>query len=288
MSHKTVVIYSNQSDPIAEILSDRLNVKTYHIDDLSDFIDFDEWPNVVTTRFGEKIKSEFKGAQVVNRLFTLHDTAMSKRLTELVYREEWAHVALSPLLSSASSLVHDTGVKGISRCLLPLNSQWLFIGDRGIDVPTYVYSFGGSAPDLSNIKDPMQKSIWSLHDWREEKNFGPDNVNWHPFYVERPTGTPVLCNFIRDDVNIVVLRGATDKGVDDFRPMAKIVSQVFRSQMGEFLTYVESDGTIRFYAFTPTLHASVQQDSTLATRLSSFVNVEFDAGTKAAELVSAA
>jgi hypothetical protein len=169
-----------------------------------------------------------------------------------------------------------------------LNSQWLFLGAQGIDVPTYVYSFGGSAPDLSKIKDPMQKSIWSLHDWREETNFGPDNVNWHPFYVERPTGVPVLCNYIRDDVNIVMLRDPTEKGVDDFRPMAKIVSQVFRSQMGEFLTYVESDGTIRFYAFTPTLHASVQQDDTLAARLGSFVNFEFDAGTEAAELVSAA
>ena len=270
MHHKIVVLYSNHSDPIAEMLSDRSKVKTYHIDDLNDFIHFDAWPNVVTTRFDEKIKSEFRDAQVVNRLFTLHDTVISKRLIELVYREEWAHVALSPLLSNASSLMHDIGVKGISRCLLPLNSQWLFIGAQGIDVPTYVYSFGGSTPDLSNIKDPMQKSIWSLHDWREETNFGPDNVNWHPFYVERPTGVPVLCNFIRGDVNIVVLRGTTERVVDDFRPMAKIVSQVFRSQMGEFLTYVESDGTIRFYAFTPTLHASVQQDSTLAARLSSF------------------
>ena len=272
MLAKQLVLFSASNDPIAAAAKNHSGFDVIHVDELESAISCADWPNILDIRFSAEILKRFEGVTLHNRLFSTDGTRVERKLFSWGYEIQWMHVALRTIYHRAKAIVHDPGVRGMSRSLLPLNTQWWLLQSNGVcEVPNYVYSFGTTEPDVRHLKNPMKKSIWSLHDWKEERHFGHSEGHWHPFYVERPTGTPVICNFVGGDVGFVFPKERRDVNLEHFHSLARSVSYSFQSLIGEFLTYVQDDGTVRFYAFSPLLTASAT-DSDFINRMADLPN----------------
>jgi hypothetical protein len=205
--------------------------------------------------FPIEIKKLFRGAAVVNRVFSLRGTRFGDLIASLGLHELWAYHVITPLLRSASFLAHDYGTRGVSRSLLPLNCQW-FLLDRAqepIELPAFAYGFGRAIPNLHKFNEPMQKSIWSLYDWKEETRLSSNEKIWHRFYVEKPTGTPVICYFSGDSFDFSFPHGdILDVDVDAYQTLVKAARSQFKSYFGELLTYIDQRKAT-FRAFSPYL-----------------------------------
>lgn len=275
MSDKYVAVYSDSTDPLIRVLED-IGVLALHVDELLAHITKAEWPILISTSYTPAIIQLFDRKTVFNRVFSFNNTEFGHRLEEWGYPYAWGHVALRSLYLHAKSLIHDTGERGVSKCMLPLNTQWWAMSDRGgFAVPKFLYAFGTTEPDLTGFADPIRKSIWSIHEWGGEASLsGPEGV-WHPFYVERPAGTPVMCSFLGSDVRLAFPRGSIGVPIEKFVELARIARNIFCSEIGEILTFVEGNGTIRFYAFSPTMSSFVDQPD-FEERLSSFMRTEIE------------
>lgn len=275
MSDTHLAIYSDAADPLIRVL-ENVGVLTLHVDELLAHVTRAEWPILLSTSYTPAIVRLLDHKTVFNRVFSFNNTEYGHRLDEWGYPHAWGHLALRPLYLHARSLIHDTGERGVSRCMLPLNTQWSAVSNHSeFAVPKFLYAFGTTEPDLTGFAHPIRKSIWSIHEWGEEVTLnGPEGV-WHPFYVERPVGTPVMCSFLGPDVRLAFPRNSTDAPIEKFIELARVARILFCSEIGEILTFVEEDGTIRFYAFSPTMSSFVDLPD-FEGRLSSFMRTEIE------------
>jgi hypothetical protein len=129
---------------------------------------------------------------------------------------------------------------------------------NNVNVPKYVLAIGGEAADLSQFRDPMQKSRWSLYDWKTENHLSENEIANYFFYVERPVGIPIICHYLGDVATWLSFPRGGNPEIDMsiFDPLVKMVKSCFVSSVGEFLTFLEPNGTLRFYAFSPFLEAA--------------------------------
>ncbi|HWL88440.1 MAG TPA: hypothetical protein VNO21_21705 [Polyangiaceae bacterium] len=258
---KVTILYSDVEDPLALAIPSDTRVHKIHVDELASFFRKDERWAVPTFSAPDRIRSRFHGRVVLNRIFNLQSTKLGALLQSWGFHELWVHFLLSELLAESARLVHDTGPRGVSRTLLPLNSQWLMVNDLeyAISTPAYVYNFGGELVELDAIDNPIQKSVWSLFDWRQERHLPAGEAAWHRFFVQKPTGSPVLCYFFdidrlgEDGLAVVPLRDPVSIPMDKMLTLAKLLATKFASAIGEFLIYVGEDENIRFHAFSPYL-----------------------------------
>ncbi|MDF3982624.1 hypothetical protein P3W24_17540 [Luteibacter sp. PPL201] len=257
---RPLILHAEPNDPLLDAMPDAEHMP---VDALLPYVHRAEWPSVVRAEFPDDVVRRFAGRRVINRGFSYNGTRLRETLGEWGCHEQWCHRLLQPLFDVAGEVAHDPGLKGVSRSRLPLNSQWFLLRRErpDIQVPTFVYAFGGTRVDLHDFKNPMQKSIWSLFDWKEETHLPVSEQHWHRFFVERPVGTPVLMHFVGDRVGFVFPRGPMSIDEAAFRELAGSVSTTFRSRIGEVLSYVEDDGTIRFHAFSPYLLSVARQPS---------------------------
>lgn len=269
MSKPTVFLYSDSEDTfsayVKEHFHSHLSVKLIGFDQLARHLRPAAWPAVMAGDYPAELADTFSGSYVVNRVFNIDPDIVQSGLLKHGPHELWLHVITHPLLNSAAALAHDIGTRGVSRSLLPLNTQWMYISDsgqNGIKVPRFALGFGGVEPDISGLKDPMQKSIWSYFDWKTERHLPKAEQGWHKFYVERPAGEPVICHYLDDEIWCSFPRG-TRHELDE-QQVNHIVARArecFGSTIGEILLYLEADGGLRFHAFSPHMTAAVQSES---------------------------
>jgi len=211
----------------------------------------------------------FEDNRVVNRIFWDKSSLIFEKVISLGYHEQWVHSTLDPLLNAAQKLSQDRGMRGVSKALMPLNTQWYLLKKAAIidiKIPKFVYAFGGEIPCLKSFANPMQKSVWSLYDWREERHLPEDEINWHRFFVDRPVGTPVICYFAgindfgMDGMNIIFPRERVAIDMQKVVPFAKSVASAFLSDVGEFLFYVVGDGIFEFRAFSPMMENAIDDE----------------------------
>jgi hypothetical protein len=268
MKMPVVFLYSDDADPFIEKV-----LALHGGNDSLRFVKFEQlvrnlspshWPVVVDGQYPSDLQATFAGADVINRVFNIDPDIVQSGLLRHGPHELWLHVITQKLLNSSSSLSHDIGTRGVSKCLLPLNTQWMLMSDRSgldIQVPKFVLGFGGAEPDTSKLREPMQKSIWSYFDWKVENHLPKAEAGWHKFYVERPVGVPVICHYLGDRMWCSFPRGGRID-VDNF-VLSKIVEKagrLFKSTIGEVLVFVEEDQLIRFHAFSPHLTAAVKSE----------------------------
>lgn len=252
----SIVVYTNTADPVARILSRDRTAVCIHVNELVPHLQLDTWPKPIRTNYPRELIDLFRGAQIFNRTFTFDHTEVAARLAEWKLHTLWATLAIEELVKLGTYRWHDLSIRGVSRSLLPLNAQWFLLTNSisGIMYPRFAYGFGRNDPELNGFLRPQQKSVWSLFDWDKERNLDEFDRHWHKFYVDRPEGTPVICYYVGKSIGFVYPRGAPVLGerlIEAYRALAEVVSKVFVSGMGEFLTFLQDDGTVIFCAFSP-------------------------------------
>jgi len=253
------VLYSLKNDPLVSSLRNTLNAKLIHIDELADWLKAMQWPIIAEVDFPSYISNLFENNIVVNRIFTLEDTKINDHIKELEIDERWIHIRLMKLLASARRLTHDTGVRGVSRSLLPLNTQWFQIRQANTDIrlPKFVYGMGLEIPsDFNELSAPIQKSIWSIFDWREERHISDLERNRNLFFVERPIGIPIIIHYYGEKHFCYFPKEFTTLDTNVVDRIVTICSRVFKSEFGEILLYKEEDNLLRFYSFSPYLYSA--------------------------------
>lgn len=267
MPATVTLLYSSEEDPVYVAfrkISDTSSINFVHLDEVVSHLMPRIWPKVFEAKFPASMIEKFSGATVINRVFSFDSTLADTLISQTGYHESWIHAAINSLLSGARKLCHDTGYRGVSRSLLALNNQWLRIGQvmPGIDVPRFAYCFGGEHGDLSGMIDPFQKSVWSVFDWKEEHRLTPSEKNWNRFFVDRPAGTPVVGYYLESSaVGLVFPREVCDVDMRHLEDIANACRLAFRSDIGEFLTYVRPDGRVQFAAFSPMLKTACTSQS---------------------------
>ncbi|WP_435014237.1 hypothetical protein [Xanthomonas arboricola] len=256
MKAKTVVLYSDRQDPIAlqALRSTQSNVACVHVDQLIPLLARQDWPEILRMATTADIEKIFAGSKIINRAFALAGTELSSCLAAWGVDERWFHIRLQGLLGLGSAVSYDTGVRGVSRSLLPLNAQWFEMKRSLPDLPTphFEYGFGYEHPDISAMTGPLQKSVWSLFDWKIERHLSPDEARRHQFFVEAPVGVPLIAYFVGSAVEVLWPRERVEVDLSRVNEVAEVARRVFRAEAGEVLLYAEDQG-LRFYAFSPHL-----------------------------------
>ncbi|WP_045728409.1 hypothetical protein [Xanthomonas sp. GPE 39] len=254
MNVKAVVLYSDRNDPIAlkamgEASSE---IACIHVDQLIPLFARQDWPKVLDMTTTADIEAVFSGAKIINRAFTLSGTELSSCLSAWGVDERWFHIRLQGLLKLGMSVSYDTGVRGVSRSLLPLNAQWFEMKRSLPDLltPAFEYGFAYEHPDISALASPLQKSVWSLFDWKVERHLSPDEAKRHQFFVEAPNGVPFIAYFVGDTLEVFWPRERVDVDLGQVKELVNAARRVFCAETGEVLLYAE-DQSLRFYAFSP-------------------------------------
>jgi hypothetical protein len=264
----TVVLYSQRSDPLVFALKSAGKTWSFlHVDDLLDGLIVKPWPVLLDLTIPESWREQITDMPVVNRLFSFDGTACMAKLSEARIDERWLHARLAALLSTASSLSHDTGMRGVSRSLLPLNAQWFHMrmAQEAVSTPRFSYATGFEEPDNEDLHNPMQKSVWSLFDWKDEYHLPPYEARRHRFFVDRPTGTPIVCFFAGPNKPSWFF--PKQEAEFDYQAMTTAVcaaQSTFLSDIGEMLFYINPDGSLVFYAFSPYLSSAAKKQTSSA------------------------
>lgn len=256
MIRKTIVIYSDEKDAVA-VRARATGVPSIHIDALLPALEARPWPENLRLSPGAQTVELFRNARVINRVFILEGTCVADFLRRHCIDVRWFHIRLQSLLAIGDSLCHDTGCLGVSRSLAPLNVQWFEIKREMQDAqtPEFAYGVGYEAPDLSHVQDPMQKSVWSLFDWKSETRLDEDERVQHQFHVARPKGTPAIAWYFGADHNgLHFPRETVGIDADLLDRMTRAAARAFRSDIGEMLLYVTGDA-VTFHAFSPFLRS---------------------------------
>lgn len=262
-SSMIILLYTSDRDPVASAMRTVEGVRAIHVDDLLEHLAPAEWPVVLDARFPLPLRAEFESAYVVNRVFTLEGTRTEEALRRWAVDERWLHIRMMDLLAGAAGLSHDIGIRGVSRCLLPLNTQWFRVrkASAGIATPSFAYGVGYEAPpDYGDLKDPMQKSVWSIFDWRQEQHMSESERQRNRFYVERPTGIPVVVHFYGDTYFWHFPKERSDVDPTCIQTIAQTCRKVFHSDCGEVLLYQDEGGELRFYSFSPFMMSAALDD----------------------------
>lgn len=290
MNNRIVILYSNHDDPLvaaARHSGDRV-ADFMHVDELLPFLSREEWPVWLTAAFPESLVCRLRGAFVINRIFSITGTRTEDALWQWGRDERWLHIRLDGLIRATAWRAHDIGVRGVSHCLLPLNTQWFRAAqyDPGIAIPSFSYAVGYEEPDLTGLVDPMQKSVWSLFDWKEEHHILPAEKMRHRFVVEKPAGLPLFGHFYGNSVHATFPRGSAAFASEQVERIARACRIQFKSDVGEFLAYLEEDGTLRFHAFSPYM-LSAATDPSFARHVRSWLNELAAPGTLARDAAAA-
>lgn len=256
MMRKTIVIYSDKKDVVA-MRANATGVPSIHIDELITALEARPWPENLRLSPGIQTVERFRNARVINRVFILEGTGVADFLREHCIDTRWFHIRLQSLLAIGESLCHDTGGLGVSRSLAPLNVQWFEIKREMQDArtPEFAYGVGYEAADLSHVQDPMQKSVWSLFDWKKETRLGEDERAQHQFHVARPKGIPAIAWFFGGDHRgLHFPRDTVEIDAVLLERMTRAAARAFRSDIGEMLLYV-TGSVVTFHAFSPFLRS---------------------------------
>ncbi len=253
MSRPIIVLYNNPADGIANALRGRPGVTCLHLDEISTHWKLEDNLPPTVVEYPAALYDCFSGAYVINRIFDFNHSEAGPRLHAAGLHGLWGYVALSPLLQQAAVLAHENGARGVSRSMLPLNAQWFSLGSVCTDItfPAFEFGFGKVDPDLSRLHDAMQKSVWSYFAWKTESNLDDEERDWHRFYVDRPSGTPVVCIYHRDSFELMFPKGPAKVDTALYAKAAAGARQVFASEMGELLFYERDDAPPMFCAFSP-------------------------------------
>ncbi|MEG0194751.1 MAG: hypothetical protein RR698_16455 [Stenotrophomonas sp.] len=252
MTNAVLVLHSEAQDAVAAALRDVKGVTVTHLDELTRLWTVGEAAPIVAPRLGRD--PMLRADYVINRVFDVSRCEIGMKLRECGLHENWAHAALGSALAGTATLAHGIGTRGVSKSLLPLNVQWALLSDvvPDIRVPSFAFGFGYRMPDISHLKDPVQKSVWSYFKWDGTSDVEEGEEQWHPFFVERPDGVPVVCSYHGDATDLEFPRGAVSIDASVIVSLVAACRETFDSRMGEVLLYVQ--GTrITFCAFSPYL-----------------------------------
>ncbi|HEL2977718.1 TPA: hypothetical protein UMB92_000535 [Stenotrophomonas maltophilia] len=252
MKSTVVVLHSEKQDAVATALRDVKGVAVMHLDQLTCLWTIREAAPIVAPR--PVREPMLHAGYVINRIFDISRCDIGAKVREYGLHENWIHAALGSVLAGTTTLAHGVGRRGVNKSLLPLNVQWALISDLvpDIRVPSFAFGFGHRMPDTSHLKNPIQKSVWSYFKWDGTPDVEEGEEQWHPFFVERPEGVPVVCSYHGDALDLEFPRGEVLIDVGVAASLVAACRETFDSRIGEILLYAH--GTeITFCAFSPYL-----------------------------------
>ncbi len=184
MSARTVVIYSDLQDPVAlqALSSPQLEISCVHVDQMIPLLTRRDWPEVLELAPTAEVEGVFKDAWIINRVFILTGTKLLACLQEWGVNERWFHIRLQKILSLGSAASYDTGVRGVSRSLLPLNAQWLEIKRSLTDLATPDFKEGIDMvfSDLNHSPENIQSLLGAfIPQMRETSSIFIDSASTH-------------------------------------------------------------------------------------------------------------
>lgn len=250
MKIPTIVIHSDPEDVVAAVLGDVRGVSVIHLDELTRNWRVQE-AGIIEPVLEKSIPS-MCSSYIINRVFDLSCTEIGKRLRTFRLHENWAYTALGSVLSRAHALAHGIGPRGASRSLLPLNVQWKLISERipEIRTPQFAFGFGHRMPDMSHLDKFVQKSVWSYFRWNGDSDVVEGEQQWHPFFVEQPQGTPIICSYHGEAFTLSFPKGRPKADLGVFPALVYACRELFDNRMAEILVYQE-DESLTFCACSP-------------------------------------
>lgn len=131
--------------------------------------------------------------------------------------------------------------------LHPLPTQWHLIKNAALPVetPSYVYGYGPTPIETSDMRSPVFKSAFDLYRWKANEP-QKDEQPWDQFAADVPVGTPVITYFLGAAQYTASLRefdgNVPDEARDElFTLMSKIRHLFGAPQCGEILWYVDKE-----------------------------------------------
>jgi hypothetical protein len=257
-----LLLYSDALDPVTKELL-QFGCTAVHVDELipylltkDDIWQYHRSDSPLQLHLGEQFENKY----IINRVFSLENTKLLSHLKNLDFSDRWGFILLKQLGRRGARLAHDIGVRGVAKSILPLHLQWHSVNQAflpQLKTPNFSYVFADLPADIERMTSPFQKSIWSYSDWQTEHNLPSSEANFSRFFVERPTGIPVVVYFIGDTFRVTFPK---DEVAIDPASAAAFVSafrDIFRSDVGEVLMYAESDENFLFCSFSPHLATAV-------------------------------
>lgn len=253
MTCSCIVIHEDPDDGVANALAGVPGVRLLHLDELASDWVIEEASPVDVSAMTLQTFGITGSTYVINRVFSFDHSRTGRRLADCGLHPNWGHLALRETFRGVRLLAHGIGGRGVSRCLLPLNVQWKLISEISIILrcPEFAFGFGHRLPDMTALKNAMQKSVWSYFNWGGTADVAPGEAQWHPFFVERPPGVPVVCSYHGSAVHLAFPRGPVF--IDDGLVCNLVAAcrAVFDSTLGEFLLYQSEGEPPIFCAFSP-------------------------------------
>lgn len=260
---RCVILYSSDNDPVVEVAQARgLDVEVMHVDQVLQFLEQEAWPTMFDLRLDDPRLSGLADATCINRVQDLSGTALVREVSSRSCAELWAYNIVGNFIGCFAGATCDTGPRGVSRALLPLNSQWWYF-DRDqqlegmVSTPRFVYPFGAAKPDITGFGRPLHTSVWNVFNWRDE---GEQITGIDRFVIDRPAGSPYVCYYFGSDVECFALDADADAiDLEVVGRVAQRCRDVFGSEAGEFLLFSEGGNTV-FAGFSPKMETSAAHD----------------------------
>jgi hypothetical protein len=268
------IVFADASDPVVVAVRElaQPNVHLVPIDELAHRV---KSPTQIVTMSAAENQEVFHllTTKVINRVFRPAEGGLREKLAKWGLDPSWTHVVLTGLLCRSSGLSHDVGGRGVSKSLLPLPRQWAEVAMEGISVrtPRFKHAFGAEDPDTEGLKDPIQKSIWSLFHWSTGDAMDTREKAWSPFTVERPHGMPIVMSVVGEKVRHICENSTSLADAASSMLCRKIASS-FASDLGELLFFKDTEGDLVFHAFSPYLTTYSRSYKSLLNDMSEYIN----------------
>lgn len=251
-----IIFYSSTSDPLIKITKENKYISCISVDSLIPYLHIGNHHEPIKAIFPEALLKKFKNSDILNRNFSYDGTKLSQVLSEWGVHTLWCESIFHKLISLGRNCWHDTSVRGISRSLLPLNTQWFLLKNKveGVSFPKFSYGFGKAKPALHEMENPLQKSIWSLFDWKIERALSKEELDWNQFFVDQPQGRPLVISYINSTISLIFPKEQfhiDEKIKNRCINLTNEAKNTFRSRIGEILVYVQENGEFLFCAFSP-------------------------------------
>lgn len=253
MDKKDKIFISCFNDPLFEIAAKAMNPNSImSLEDFLSHVRVDNTRKFPLITFNERCVRRMSCDYIINRLFDMD----SYLLAQIV--EGWGSLSVNWFYFYASrfwqkaSACYPWAPRGLSRVHLPLPTQWHLVSKSSlqIKVPRYTYGPESRQNRISELLNPIQKSIWSYPAWQ---NGDPpdDSINERDkLYVESPKGERVVGWRIGKNVLVQPTFFGEPRNTEKIKSFIWEISNIFDCELCEIIFFYEKE-SVQFQSCCP-------------------------------------